>query len=93
VNYTYIVECSDGSLYTGWTNHLKKRMQAHNMGKGAKYTRARRPVKLVYHEQFATKQAAMKREAQIKKLTRKEKLLLIHGKPAGEESEILNLEH
>ena len=54
MNYTYIVECSDGTLYTGWTNNLEKRLEAHNAGKGAKYTKTRRPVKLVYQEQFET---------------------------------------
>lgn len=76
-NYTYIVECSDGSLYTGWTNNLKKRIQTHNQGKGAKYTRSRLPVRLVYQEQFPTKQEAMQREYQIKHLTRTEKLQLL----------------
>ena len=79
MNYTYMIECSDGSLYTGWTNHLKERIKAHNAGTGAKYTRPRRPVKLVYFEAFATKEEAMKREAAIKKLTRAEKLVLIKG--------------
>ena len=56
MNYTYIVQCADGTLYTGWTNCLARRMKAHNEGKaGAKYTRAKRPVKLVYYEGFATK--------------------------------------
>lgn len=54
-NYTYIVRCADGTLYTGWTNDLKKRIKAHNSGKGAKYTKTRRPVELVYFEHFATK--------------------------------------
>lgn len=75
--YTYIVECADGTLYTGWTNHLEKRIKSHNEGNGAKYTRARLPVRLVYYETFATKQEAMKREYAIKKLTRKDKLKLI----------------
>lgn len=77
MNYTYIVECSDKSLYTGWTNHLEERIKAHNAGAGAKYTKPRRPVKLVYFETFATKEEAMKREYAIKMLTRKEKLALI----------------
>ena len=77
MNYTYIVECSDGTLYTGWTNNLEKRLEAHNAGKGAKYTKTRRPVKLVYQEQFETKEEAMSREYAIKQLTRKEKLKLI----------------
>lgn len=75
--YTYMVECGDGSLYTGWTNHLEKRIQNHNQGKGAKYTRSRLPVHLVYYEVFATKQEAMQRECAIKKLKHKDKLQLI----------------
>ena len=55
MNYTYIVRCKDGSLYTGWTNDIEKRIKAHNEGKGAKYTKSRRPVKLVYYEEFQTK--------------------------------------
>lgn len=74
MNYTYIVKCSDGSLYTGWTNNLEKRIKDHNAGRGAKYTKARRPVVLVYKEEFPTKQEAMKREWEIKRLSRKEKL-------------------
>lgn len=78
-NYTYIVQCRDNSLYTGWTNHLEKRIEAHNQGRGAKYTRARRPVKLVYYETYATKEQAMRREKEIKQMTRKDKLRLING--------------
>lgn len=74
--YTYMVECSDGTLYTGWTFDLQKRINAHNSGKGAKYTRSRRPVKLVYYETFDSKSEAMKREIEIKKLKRKDKLKL-----------------
>lgn len=77
MNYTYIVQCSDGTLYTGWTNDLTRRIQAHNQGKGAKYTKARRPVTLVYYEAFETKEEAMKREYAIKRLSRKEKEELI----------------
>nr|WP_177298211.1 GIY-YIG nuclease family protein [uncultured Blautia sp.] len=74
MNYTYMVRCGDGSLYTGWTNCLEKRLKAHNEGKsGAKYTKAKRPVTLAYYEGFSTKEEAMKRECQIKKLTRKQK--------------------
>ncbi len=76
-NYTYILECSDGTYYTGWTNNIEKRLKNHNDGKGAKYTRARIPVKLVYLEIWETKQEAMSREAKIKQLTRKEKEQLI----------------
>lgn len=77
MNYVYILKCRDDSLYTGWTNNLPKRIQAHNKGKGAKYTKARLPVELVYYEEFEDKIVAMKREYGIKSLTRKEKLSLI----------------
>ena len=76
-NYVYIVRCSDQTLYTGWTNHLEKRIEAHNAGKGAKYTKARRPVELVYLETFDNKGDALKREYQIKQLKRSEKEKLI----------------
>ncbi len=76
-NYTYILKCSDGSLYTGWTNHLERRVSAHQSGRGAKYTKSRRPVELVYWERFSTKAEAMSREAAIKQLSRKDKLELI----------------
>ena len=78
--YTYILECSDGTLYTGYTDDLEKRLKAHNEGKGAKYTRPRRPVSLIYHEVFETKHDAMSREAKIKQLSRKQKEELIYGK-------------
>lgn len=77
MNYTYIVQCCDGSFYTGWTNHLEQRIQAHNDGRGAKYTKSRRPVRLVYYEMFETKEEAMRREYAIKHLQRCEKLQLI----------------
>lgn len=77
MNYVYIVECSDGTFYTGWTNNLEKRIEMHSNGTGAKYTKGRGPVKLVYYEIFADKKDAMKREYAIKKLSRKEKILLI----------------
>ena len=76
-NFTYIVECSDHTLYTGWTNDLEKRITAHNEGKGAKYTKTRRPVRLVYFETFATKEEAMSREYRIKRLSRRKKQQLI----------------
>ena len=79
MNYTYILRCSDDTLYCGWTNDLKKRLASHNAGKGAKYTHSRTPVTLVYYETFDTKEAAMSREFAIKKLTRREKLKLIEG--------------
>lgn len=80
MNYTYIVECSDGTLYTGWTNNLEKRLEAHNSGKGAKYTKTRRPVKIVYTEMFETKEEAMRCEFAIKRLSRQQKLNLISEK-------------
>lgn len=71
--YTYMVRCGDGSLYTGYTTDLKKRVAAHTSGRGAKYTRSRRPVVLAYYETHATKSEALKREAAIKKLPKKKK--------------------
>lgn len=78
-NVTYILRCSDGTLYTGWTNNMEKRLEAHNAGQAAKYTRGRTPVELVYLEIHETKQEAMRREVQIKRLTRKEKEDLIRN--------------
>ena len=75
--YTYILRCADSTLYTGYTNDLSHRIDAHNNGNGAKYTKARLPVELVYQETFNTKPEAMKREHQIKQLTREQKLDLI----------------
>lgn len=77
MNYTYIVRCKDNTLYCGWTNDLDKRMASHNAGTGAKYTRSRHPVQLVYYETFETKEEAMRREYAIKRLTRAEKMKLI----------------
>lgn len=79
-NVTYMLRCSDGTLYTGWTNNMEKRLKAHNAGKGGKYTRVRIPVELVYQEGFESRQEAMSREAQIKQLTRRQKEALIAGK-------------
>lgn len=73
----YMLECSDQSFYTGMTNDLKKRLDAHNSGKGAKYTRARLPVKLVYQEKHISKSSAMKREIEIKKYSRLKKERII----------------
>lgn len=79
--YTYILECGDGSLYTGWTNDLVRRMKAHNAGRGAKYTRSRLPVRLVYFEEFDSRQEALRREWQIKHtMTRAQKQALIDKK-------------
>ncbi len=72
-NYAYIVKCNDNSFYCGWTNNLEKRIAAHNAGKGAKYTRNRRPVTLVYYEEFPTREEAMSREWHLKRLTHREK--------------------
>ncbi len=79
MNYTYILQCSDGTLYTGWTNDLKKRLKAHNGKTGAKYTKGRTPVRLIYFEEYDTKEEAMRREFAIKRLTRTEKMALIEG--------------
>lgn len=73
IHYVYILRCSDKTYYTGYTNNLEKRIKQHNDGKGAKYTKGKRPVKLIYTEEFSDKSMAMKREYQIKQLTRKEK--------------------
>lgn len=77
MNYAYLLLCADDSIYAGWTNDLQKRLHAHNEGHGAKYTRGRRPVRLVYAEEFATKEEAQRRECQFKKLRRPERLSLI----------------
>ena len=75
--YTYILRCADGTLYTGWTNDLGKRLRDHAGGKGGKYTRSRLPVTLVYTETHGSKREAMSREWHIKRMTRREKLALI----------------
>ena len=77
MNYTYIVRCRDNTFYTGWTTNIEKRIEVHNSGKGAKYTKSRRPVELVYFEEFNTKEEAMRREYEIKQMTRKKKEKLI----------------
>ncbi len=77
MHYTYMVECSDGSLYTGYTTDVERRTQTHNAGKGAKYTRSRLPVRLVYYETYETKNQAMRREYELKQLTRDKKLKLV----------------
>ncbi len=79
INYVYILKCSDDTYYTGWTNDLEKRIEKHNQGKGAKYTRCRLPVKLVYYEKFQSKNQAMKREYAIKQMIREDKEKLIKG--------------
>ena len=79
-HYVYMVECADGSLYTGWTTDLAARIEAHNSKKGAKYTRSRLPVRLVYFEEYTDKSEALKREAAIKRLSREEKQALAAGR-------------
>ena len=81
-NYVYIVECKDGTFYTGWTTNLQQRVEAHNQGKGAKYTKGRGPVKLVYWEEFPTKKEALSREYAIKQLGRRGKERLISYSPS-----------
>lgn len=76
-NFVYILRCADDTLYTGWTNDPEKRLEAHNKGLGAKYTRSRTPVAMVYLEELESKGEALSRELAIKKLKRNEKLLLI----------------
>lgn len=76
-NFVYILKCKDGTLYTGWTNDLNRRVAAHNAGQGAKYTKSRRPVELLYFEELSSKSEALKREAAIKKMSRSEKLRMI----------------
>jgi putative endonuclease len=73
----YIVRCCDGTFYTGYTRDLKARVRLHNAGRGAKYTRARRPVRLIFHETFATQAEAMRRECEIKRLPRARKAELV----------------
>ena len=75
--YAYLLKCSDGSLYAGWTNDPDRRLKAHNNGTASKYTRSRRPVEMVYLEEFETKSEATKREAALKMMTREQKLELI----------------
>ena len=79
--FVYILECKDGSLYTGMTDHVNRRVEVHNAGKGAKYTRGRGPVVLRYFEQAESYSAALRREAAIKRLTRQQKLELIASMP------------
>lgn len=79
-HFFYVLECSDGSYYAGYTINIEKRLQSHNTGKGAKYTRGRIPVKLLYSEQFDSKSEALKMEMKFKKLTKKNKKLYIEGR-------------
>lgn len=80
MNFVYMLQCADGSFYTGWTTNLQNRLRVHGTGKGAKYTRSRLPVKLVYWETAENRSEALRREAQIKRLTHTQKKLLAESK-------------
>ena len=87
MNYVYILRCSDGSLYCGWTTDLEHRIKVHNRGKGAKYTKSRLPVELVYYEEYKDRTDALSREWYIKRMSRDEKLQLISsGRTNGDQS-------
>ncbi|MBQ0064206.1 MAG: GIY-YIG nuclease family protein [Firmicutes bacterium] len=79
MNYVYILECKDRTLYTGWTNNLEKRVEKHNTGKGAKYTKSRTPVILKYYEKYEPKEEAMRREYEIKQYSRQQKIQLMES--------------
>ena len=79
MNYVYLLRCADGSLYCGWTTDLPARMEAHNSGKGAKYTRSRLPVQLVWYETCEDRHEAQSREWHIKRMSRDEKMALVNG--------------
>ncbi len=78
--YCYVLECSDGTYYTGWTTDPERRLRQHNAGRGAKYTRSRLPVRLVYVEEHPDRSSAMRREVQIKRMSREAKVKLIKSK-------------
>ncbi|MCV9884619.1 GIY-YIG nuclease family protein [Metabacillus halosaccharovorans] len=80
VHYFYVLECSDGSYYAGYTVNLERRIHNHNTGKGAKYTRGRTPVKLLYSEKFESKSEALKMEIKFKKFSKKRKQSYIEGR-------------
>ena len=82
-HHVYVVECSDGTLYTGYTTDVERRVEEHNSGEGAKYTRGRTPVEVVHVEEYTTRSEAMSREAEIKKMSRKEKERLVDGAISG----------
>lgn len=84
--YIYVVECSDGTLYTGYTTDIQHRIKTHNAGKGAKYTRSRLPVKLIYQESFDSKESAMSAESYFKQKTRKQKLEYIAAHTESDQS-------
>ena len=83
MNYVYLLKCGDGSLYCGWTTDLEARVEQHSLGRGAKYTRSRLPVKLVWYETYEDKHEALSREWHIKHMDRAQKLKLISGTPEG----------
>ncbi len=87
--YMYVLECSDKTLYTGYTNNLEKRVETHNKGTGAKYTKIRRPVKLIFSETFETKKEAMQAEYRFKQLSRQQKLKYIESRNVDEDAEEL----
>ena len=86
MNWVYMLRCGDGSLYTGWTNDLERRVRTHAAGRGASYTRSRLPVELVYREPLPSKSEALRREAAIKRLRRAEKLALIQENATDEKN-------
>ena len=92
-NYAYMLECRDGSYYCGWTNDLQKRLKTHQSGKGGKYTRSRRPVRLVYYEAFDTKEEAMSREWHLKRLSHTEKQALIENQTSTENQTLSDNKH
>ena len=85
MNYVYLLRCADGSLYCGWTTRLDKRVEAHNSGRGAKYTRSRLPAELVWFEEYEDRYEALSREWHIKRMSRTEKEKLIASGPIQEE--------
>ena len=87
--YVYILRCADGTLYTGYTGDVERRLRVHNSGKGAKYTRSRRPVSLAYAEEWPDKSSALRREAAIKRLSRADKLALIAEENGAERRLVL----
>ncbi len=86
MNWVYMLRCGDGTLYTGWTNDLEKRLRTHQAGKGGRYTRAHLPVELAYAERCATAREARSREQKLKRLKRAEKLALIREREAEDET-------
>lgn len=85
--YVYLLRCGDGTLYCGYTDDVEKRLKAHASGKGAKYTKSRLPVELVFVEEFSSKELAMSREWHIKRLSRAEKLRLIEEREGARKKE------